>query len=220
MYNNELLKQRLLSLNIFTDNEYFKKYLEIVVNNSLAKPIKGYTQRHHIIPKSYFKIKNLPADNSASNVVNLYYNDHVKAHCLLSLCSIDDDFKLKNNFAVYKLLGVRHIEETELNKIDFDLLQELYEQNKELRYINQPMHKASVKVLHLQRMQSAEVREAISITMQKIRAQTQNYIYIHKERIAKRIPPEQLGEYLKEGWVEGTIKGRMRIYKDGHETTI
>lgn len=216
----EHLRQKLIELNIFEENEYFQKYVELITQNITLTYIKGTTQRHHIIPKSYFKSVNRPIDNSKENVVNLYYQDHIKAHCYLSLCSKDPDFKLKNNFAVYKLTHAYHIDHSDLSNSDYELIQQLYEINKQLRYENQPMHDHEIKEKHKQRMQSVEVRQKISETMKKIREQSKNYIYIHKDKESKRIPPEQLPEYLNCGWCEGTRKGRVRIYKDGHENTV
>lgn len=79
-------KQKLLDLAIFIDNEYLDKYICLINNN--AKPyIKFKTQKHHIIPRAYFKYNKLKLDNSKSNIVCLEYKDHILAHYYLYKCS-------------------------------------------------------------------------------------------------------------------------------------
>lgn len=74
--------------NLFMDNEYFSKYIDLINKNQHRCYVSGQTQTHHIIPKCYFRKNNLPIDNSDANKVNLLYKDHLLAHCLLSLCTV------------------------------------------------------------------------------------------------------------------------------------
>ena len=52
------LKQKLLSLGIFQNNEYLNKYIDLIVINENTAKEKNKTQRYHIIPRQYFKINN------------------------------------------------------------------------------------------------------------------------------------------------------------------
>ena len=65
------LKQKLLSLGIFIDNEYLDSYCFLIENNRNTSKISGVTERHHIIQRAYFKDKGVPIDNSKENIVNI-----------------------------------------------------------------------------------------------------------------------------------------------------
>jgi hypothetical protein len=86
MDNN--LKEKLLILNIVEDNEYLDKYIKIINSNSKTARLKYKTQKHHIVPRVVFTHNNEPLDNSVSNIVNLYYKDHILAHYYLYMCAI------------------------------------------------------------------------------------------------------------------------------------
>lgn len=93
------LKTILLQLNIVEDNEYLDKYCELIETNKDTKRIKGKTHKHHIIPKSYYKINGLSVDNSPNNLVNLLFKEHILAHYYLALCASNIDFKYANELA-------------------------------------------------------------------------------------------------------------------------
>ena len=72
------LKTILLQLNIVEDNEYLDKYCELIETNKVTKRVKGKTHKHHIIPKSYYKINGISVDNSPNNLVNLLFKEHMR----------------------------------------------------------------------------------------------------------------------------------------------
>lgn len=86
MFQQEI-KIKLLATNYFIDNEYLDKYCELIELNKDTKRERPKTQSHHIIPVSYFKLSELPIDNSKENRVNLLYKDHILAHYYLCLCT-------------------------------------------------------------------------------------------------------------------------------------
>jgi DNA-binding CsgD family transcriptional regulator len=61
---------------IFLSNKYHRWYYNII-QNRLSTPVTGYTERHHIIPKS------LGGSNSQSNLVALTAREHYLCHLLL-----------------------------------------------------------------------------------------------------------------------------------------
>ena len=71
------LKQKLLNTGLFLDNKYLDEYLNLMLKNNTNV---GYVEKHHILQRSYFKKNKLPIDNSDSNIANLSYRDHCKAH--------------------------------------------------------------------------------------------------------------------------------------------
>lgn len=74
---------KLLELDIVKDNEYYRMYCDLIISNLDTKRIKYKTQRHHIIPVSYYSFNNIDVDNSKDNLINLEYKYHVYAHYLL-----------------------------------------------------------------------------------------------------------------------------------------
>lgn len=82
-----MIKDKLIASGIFIYNDYFNKYLEIIETNKNNKMIKFITQKHHIIPSSYYRHQKINVDNSKENLVNLSYINHIFAHYYLCLCS-------------------------------------------------------------------------------------------------------------------------------------
>lgn len=83
------LKENLLKYDIFINNEYLDKYCNLININKETKKEKFKTQKHHIIPKCYYRYKKLEIDNSVQNLVNLQHKDHALAHYYLCLCISD-----------------------------------------------------------------------------------------------------------------------------------
>lgn len=201
------LKIKLLQTNYFDDNEYLNTYIDIIFNNLNTKYIKGKTQRHHYIPicyyKDIYKAKNrkeaeIISDSLGDNlIVNLYYSDHVKVHCLLSLASNKDSFRLANNFAIYKM---------PYKLEDSELLQKVYEQNYELRKINNPMHKQDMKDKHDSIMRSSVVRLKISSRMKG-----REFSESHKNNLKKAAKNRKGSSVSSSGYVGG-LTGLKRIY--------
>lgn len=102
------LEETLSVLPGFVQNEYLKKYTTLVSRHIGAKPHRGMTNKHHIIPKSWFKINKKPIDNDPSNLVVLPYREHVVAHYYLCLCT-DNELKFANELALMCLLSRKHI---------------------------------------------------------------------------------------------------------------
>lgn len=90
------LKNYLLDLDVFVDNEYLDKYVEIIFNNLNTKKELFKTEKHHFIPVCYYKNKynlktrdeSLPYANSDENnfLINLTHSEHLKSHIYLSFC--------------------------------------------------------------------------------------------------------------------------------------
>lgn len=81
------LKETLLSLNGFVNNQYLDKYVQLVEMNVRTPNRKGKTNRHHIVPKAWFSINGVPVDNNPTNLVTLNYREHILAHYYLCLCT-------------------------------------------------------------------------------------------------------------------------------------
>lgn len=94
------LRNILLSFNIFLENEFFEKYINLIINNQHTRCEKFKTQNHHIIPLHVYKYLNLPENNTKSNIVVLYYKDHILAHFYLFNCVSDKQIKRANYAAL------------------------------------------------------------------------------------------------------------------------
>jgi hypothetical protein len=82
------IKEALLSTEQFLDNEWLDKYVVLVEANTATEPKAKQTfwdpiQKHHIIPRCYYKHAGLPVNNSKGNLVSLTVNDHANAHYFL-----------------------------------------------------------------------------------------------------------------------------------------
>lgn len=126
------MKEKLLGLGVFIDNEYLDLYCSLIESNRQTKKEKFKTQQHHIVQKAYYQLKGKELDNTQANLVNLLYKDHALAHYYLALCVVDD-LKLPNilafNFCLnnknYKTLPKYSSEKQLLEELE--QLQKLYE---------------------------------------------------------------------------------------------
>ncbi len=109
----EQLKKKLLDLKIVVDNEYLDKYVEIIFNNLDTKKEKYKTQKHHIIPKCYYRHEKMNIDNSSNNLVNLYYKDHVLSHYFLFMCASTSWFKSFNYDSIRYVINSSYTEKDE-----------------------------------------------------------------------------------------------------------
>lgn len=99
----------------FKYNQHFVAMMNIINVARLNPPKEGH--KHHIVPRCWFKMNNLPIDNSKDNLVLLSYEDHVKVHKLTILCADTKEMASKMSYAVHRLLkgqfkGIHHTEET------------------------------------------------------------------------------------------------------------
>lgn len=77
----------------FTYNQHFVAMMNVINAARLNPPTDG--QNHHILPRSWFKMNDLPVDNSDDNLVKLTYEDHLLVHQLAVLASNSPEFKNK-----------------------------------------------------------------------------------------------------------------------------
>lgn len=237
------LKSRLLETGIFIDNEWFTKYIDLIIENKETEPIKYKTQNHHIIPKCYYKDRNIPVDNTEDNLVNLLLQNHLLAHCYMVLCSRDKKFRTSMFYAICFISGLKVEEDTkviELIQSDLSVYQEAYEQSRKDAYDSNPMFDDVKKAHHDERMRSFEVRLKISNTL-KLRHASKNQTsltlnknfekhkhslsesaklrcFAYKDGVRKRILKQDAPQFVLEGWNVPYILGRG--YKENMENLI
>lgn len=125
-------KLDLLDTGYFIDNEYLDNYITLLHKNKDTQYQRNKTNNHHIIPVSYFKNRKIEVDNTENNKVTLLFKDHVLAHFYLYYCSSDKRDIYSNACAIRHLMGFSKQRSIDFNLdlIDFDKLQELYEDSK------------------------------------------------------------------------------------------
>lgn len=121
-----MLKQVLLDTGFFIDNTYLDQYVALMEKPFLTF---GYSELHHKIPAYCYKKKyNLQtryetaqaADADPKNgLAQLQYSDHIKAHWLLSKCSLSKE----NEFAVMQMI-LKIIDKTSIKKTNGEILSE------------------------------------------------------------------------------------------------
>lgn len=221
MYN----KQKLLDLNIFYDNEYLDKYVELV-NANLKTPKEQFrTAQHHIIPKAYFKKLNQPIDNSEENLVNLLHKDHALAHYYIALATKDPYFLFSSMSALQHIMGFnKKMKQEDISDFisHLDKYQELVEQKN--KYHSE--HTKGLLAGDNNPAKRPEVREKIRLSKlgntnnlgKKIHDETwsknqseklKGRIVITKNNVNKRVYEKDLQNYLDQGWIIGSkLKGR------------
>ena len=122
------IKQKLLDFGGFEINEYFNKYVELISQNTNREQQQFITNKHHIIPKSYYIKKKIEIDNSNLNLVNLLYKDHALGHYYLCLCTKDSYLKYSGISAIQHILGMKYFPKDEKDIINkLSEYQHLYE---------------------------------------------------------------------------------------------
>lgn len=133
-------KETLIDIGLVEDNQWLDAYVDLINSNLLTAHQAYITQKHHIIPKFYFKDNNIAVDNSESNVVNLSIKDHVLAHYYLCRCTTDK-YKGKNYASIQYILRNKQVKQLpELYEfvILLDNIDEYYNEYREL--INKTAH--------------------------------------------------------------------------------
>lgn len=125
---------------IFIDNKYTRWYYSIVTSANSRTPT-GYTEKHHIIPKS------CGGDNSKDNLVALTAKEHFICHLLLTK-AVSTEFRFKMVYAFHGLKAkqpkqVRYKSNLE---ITVKLYQTLREELSLIKKLKEPWNKGKTGV--------------------------------------------------------------------------
>lgn len=211
----------------FIKNEYFDKYVLLCSQNDL-----GITQRHHIIPVSYFKEIKQDIDNSPSNIVNLSPASHIIAHYYLYNCTSDKYIYSKNSSACMVFLNSNiniynsiidnfedQIAEVDYNSIYEAAIKHISESKKNKTYIHDPASSKTILV------NNDELEMYFNTGY--LYGRPKNKICVTNGIITKHILKDELEEYIKLGWKQGhnhitsqKLSEYITMNKDNHETRI
>lgn len=127
------LKEKLLSLGYFEDNQFLDFYCALIEQNKSNKKQIHQTELHHIIPRAVFKLlnknsvsKSHTAEVNKNNLIHLSYKDHALAHYYLALCS-KNEYKKSACFTFTRMIAniykdkrpkLEDIEEIDLTKYE------------------------------------------------------------------------------------------------------
>lgn len=121
-----MLKQVLLDTGFFIDNTYLDQYVELMEKPFLTY---GYSELHHKIPAYCYKKKyelqtrheaaHYADADPANSLIQLAYSDHIKAHWLLTKCSLSKE----NEFAVMQMI-LKILDKTSIKKTNGEILSE------------------------------------------------------------------------------------------------
>lgn len=111
--------ETLRSAEYFIDNDYLKRYCFLIESNTRTQLRGRQTHKHHIIPRSWYKLTNSEVNDNLNNLVNLSKRNHFLAHYYLCLCT-EDPFKYANQLALICLESHNNT-----NMVDKELLHRL-----------------------------------------------------------------------------------------------
>ena len=210
------IRESLLKLNIFEENEYFDKYVDLIERNKENIAVMWKTQKHHIIPKHYYKENGLKVDNSKSNLVNLNYSDHIFAHYYLSLCSLGI-YKSYNQGAFMYLTSI--LGEDKSLIYDLDRCDEIYEEFSKHMHdikIGKKLSEETIRKLkeaRIGRELSEETRKKIS---DKNKGNLIGRVHIFKDDEEKIVREDELEEYFNLGYQRGRCEKTKKSLSSGY----
>lgn len=193
-----MLKTKLLSIGIFEDNEYLDKYITLIEHNYNTQAKRCETNKHHIIPRHYYKANNLPLDNSKENIVNLTYRNHMLAHFYLSGCTFGQN-KYWNLYAITRMSGQKYCSDAEKAFIEaLDDYQKIYTE----AISAAPNHRKGIKV-------SQETQKKMKCAAQKRAAQygspSKNCKWLNNGIEEHLVKLDKISEYIENGYIFGRI---------------
>lgn len=199
-------------LEVFEYNQHFVAMMNIINFARFNPPTKGH--KHHIIPRCWFKMNNLPIDNSDDNLVLLSKEDHIKVHKLSILCSATPEMKSKMGFAVHILdgtmSGMHHTEES---------CRKISEARKGIVFTDETKRKISESKKgkpsgNKGKKASAETRKKMSEAMKG--ENNPNYGKTHSEETRKKMSESQKGKKMSEESrrkISESLKGKSSPFK-------
>lgn len=204
MRDIESIRQSLVDSNIYIQNQYFDLYVSLINDNLNRLPEKYLTQRHHILPRHYFKHYGLEVDESDDNKVNLIISDHIKAHYYLYECCLNEEEKLSNLYCLRRMLDGSYSNIRSIINMDESKCIELY---KELQEYNSASHKGKRKPL----------REETKLKIG--RANKNRYTgfkTMNKDNKEIRVKEEEIDYYLDQGYKIGRSEKALESISENY----
>lgn len=202
------MKDKLLNCVDFEDNEYLQRYLEIISKQASED---DYFERHHIIPRCYYRLHDLEVDNSSENLVALSMKNHMLAHYYLMNCvNKHSQIYRKLVFACNRVFNNSHMNLiSEEDAIKFaDIMCTEIKRNLSI-VMKGNTNALGYKFTEEQRLVSSESKRGrllSGLTKDKISKAHLDLRWMHKGDRYRLIPPSAADSYLQEGWSFGGRK--------------
>ena len=216
-----ITKKELITSGLVLDNEYLSKYIELVTSSDYTEKIPGLTQKHHIIPRFYYRDNGMPINENADNIVYLTFKNHILAHYYLALCS-DKKYRFKNELAFMRTSNFRNIPKLKdfmetLGKYD-DIYDSYIKDHTErmIGHLTSDETKQKISFANFGKRRTLEERKRISeATKRGMRKNPEiskrnseyhkNTVWITDGKRQKQIKQELLDEYKASGWHIGKL---------------
>ena len=169
---------------MFNNSKYTNTYYKII-NRALARAQEGYSESHHIIPRS------LGGSNKKDNIVLLTAREHYICHLLLTQM-VEGDAKKKMTYAAWTMARTRKIK---TNSRIYARLKEQATENlrkSQLGVKRGPMseeHKQKIREATLRRYQNPEEREKTGKSIKGREVSQETREKLSKARKGKSHPP-------------------------------
>ena len=214
------LKEKLLSCGLVCDNEYLDRYVEIMESKSSPQKQIGVHNRHHIIPRFYFRTNEIPIDDSTENIANLVFKDHILAHYYLALCSTGK-YRFLSELSFFRTTGFMTIPKSEEAMGDMDRYDDVYRSyisnctKKMTGHVTSEETKRKISIANTGKRRTPEEKRRIAeatkaaMTDEMMKKNIEYHtgtIWVNDGVHSKQIRPEQIDEYLKLGWTRGRTK--------------
>jgi hypothetical protein len=98
---------------MFVENKY-KKWYDNIIDAAKKREISGYTEKHHIIPKS------LGGSNDSANLVALTAREHYVCHWLLTKFVEETYYQMKMKNALGRFVQQSRLQERNLTSRQFE----------------------------------------------------------------------------------------------------
>lgn len=218
----EVLKQKLLELDLVVDNEQLDLYVELIAKSLRAKAVKNLTQKHHFIPVSSYtgeraELKRVADADENNFTVNLTFFQHLSAHIFLLGCS--KSFKMLSDNAGAVNLMYRMLQEAVEDGV-VSRLETEEEINSAYSYLKEKKAQARPKT-------TREPAKKFDIAAFSAQTRAGNVV-IHKDKEIIYVSPEEATKLVLSGeWEPGRtlkqydiLKGYFVISKDGQSCVV
>jgi len=207
--------EKLKSIELFDENEYFYKYVNLIEENLHTTPERFKTEKHHIIPLCYYKLMfnckdrkeaEIFSKQDYNEIIHLSYRNHLLAHVYLCLCA-KPQTKLKYalSYAVRNVTSklknkakIHDIIKSENLLVEYQSIKELQSKGHSARMRGNKHGKNRIK--------SEE-------ELEDIRKRNSGGRYMNNGTQTKHIHGDKIDEYLNAGWVFGSIQKHTKTLK-------
>jgi hypothetical protein len=193
---------------MYLQNKYTKWYLSIISNAKSRTYLEGYSELHHIIPKS------LGGSNDPTNLVRLSAREHFICHMLLPKM-VEGDSKRKMIYAWWAMANQKRPDQDryKINSRLYNIVKS-YASKNHSKFKHTEDHKKKISKLHTGKIVSDETRKKMSDNAKK--RSSDHYTKIQETRKNNGyVASAETGKKISLA-----LTGKKRILTDEHKANI